>query len=101
MKELYYQQPKLARGKTRFCSNLKEYHRAGNPDYFELAIAEVKLHSSYSKNPIERIDLQNRNDIQAIILDSRSSPLYSNPHDELIPEEKESYFRKNNNLKGN
>lgn len=86
--DLYYQQPKLAGSKTRFCANLKEYYRTGNPDYFELAITEVKLHSSYSKNPIERIGLQNRNDIRAIILDSRESPLYSNPHDKLIPEDK-------------
>ncbi len=86
--DLYYQQPKLAGSKTRFCSNLKEYYRTGNPDYFELAVAELKLHSSYSKNPIERIGLQNRNDIRAIIFDSRNSPLYSNPHDDLIPEDK-------------
>jgi hypothetical protein len=33
--------------------------------------------------------LQNHNDIRAIILDSRNSPLYSNPHDKLIPEDKE------------
>ena len=86
--DLYYQQPKLAGSKTRFCTNLKKYYRTGNSDYFELAITEVKLHSSYSKNPIERIRLQNRNDIRAIILDSRNSSLYSNPHDELIPEDK-------------
>ena len=86
--DLYYQQPKLADDNTRFYVNLKEYYRTGNPDYFELAITEVKLHSSYSKNPIERIGLQNRNNIRAIILDSRESPLYSNPHDELIPEDK-------------
>lgn len=49
---------------------------------------ELKLHSSYSKNPIERIGLQNRNNIRAIILDSRESPLYSNPNNELIPEDK-------------
>lgn len=86
--DLYYQQPKLADDNTRFYVNLKEYYRTGNPDYFELAITEVKLHSSYSKNPIERIGLQNRNNIRAIILDSRVSPLYSNPRDELIPEDK-------------
>ncbi|CAN0515978.1 unnamed protein product, partial [Ectocarpus sp. 12 AP-2014] len=86
--DLYYQQPKLADNNTRFYVNLKEYYRTGNPAYFELAITELKLHSSYSKNLIERIGLQNRNNIRAIILDSRESPLYSNPNNELIPEDK-------------
>ncbi|MDA9163798.1 hypothetical protein N9N97_02830 [Rickettsiaceae bacterium] len=86
--DLYYQSPKLAKKGTKFCKYLKEYYKTGDVHYFELAVTEVKLHSSYSKNPIERIGLQNRNNIRAIILDSRESILYSNPHDELIPKEK-------------
>lgn len=86
--DLYYQHPKLADDKTRISTHLKEYYRTGSSDYLELAVSEVKLYSSYSKNPLERIGLQNRNDIRAIILDSRKCPLYSTPHDGLIPEEK-------------
>lgn len=65
-----------------------EYYKTGNQEYFERAVNEVKLNSSYSSNPATRIGLQNRNDIRAIILDSRKCPLYSNPRDELIPENK-------------
>ncbi len=86
--DLYYKSPKLAKKGTKFCKYLKEYYKTGDVHYFELAVTEVKLYSSYSKNPIERAGLQNRNNIRAIILDSRESVLYSNPHDELIPTEK-------------
>ena len=83
--DLYYQAPALARANTRICSHMKEYYKTGDVNNFKLAVEEVKYHSNNSKNPFERPGLQNRNDIRAIIMDSRESPLYSNPHDELIP----------------
>jgi len=86
--DLYYQSPKLVGKGTKFSKYLKEYYKTGDAHYLELAVTEVKLYSSYSKNPIERIGLQNRNNIRAIILDSRACFLYSNPHDKLIPEDK-------------
>jgi len=85
---MYYQSPKLAGSNTRLCNNLKWYYETGSIDYLVIAINEVKLYSSYSQNPKERIGLQNRNDIRAIILDSKESLLYSNPHDELVPKDK-------------
>lgn len=87
--DLYYQAPSLADSKTRLSGYMKKYYETNNPAYFDLAVTEVKLHSSHSKDPIERIGLQNRNNIRTIILDSRSCPLYSKPHDELIPENKQ------------
>ena len=87
--DLYYQAPSLANNKTRLSNHIKDYYRTNNPAYFELATMEVKLHSSHAKNPLERIGLQSRNNIRAIILDSRECSLYSRPHDELIPEAKQ------------
>jgi GH24 family phage-related lysozyme (muramidase) len=87
--DLYYQRPSLAGGNSRLSKHIKDYYETNNVAYFELAVTEVQLNSSYSKNPLERIGLQNRNNIRAIILDSRSCPLYSRPHDELIPENKQ------------
>jgi GH24 family phage-related lysozyme (muramidase) len=84
--DLYYQAPSLANGKTRISNHIEEYYRTGVEDYLQLAVTEVQLYSSHSPDPATRIGLQNRNNIRAIILDSRKSPLYSNPKDELIPE---------------
>lgn len=85
--DLYYQAPSLANEKTRISNHIEEYYRTGVEDYLQLAVTEVELYSSHSTDPATRIGLQNRNNIRAIILDSRKSPLYSNPKDELIPED--------------
>ena len=86
--DMYYQSPKLAGKNTKFSEYLKEYYKTNNVAYLELATNEIKLNSSYSTNPLERIGLQNRNNIRAIIFDSRNCPLYSKPYDEIIPEDK-------------
>ena len=87
--DMYYHFPKLVGKNTRFSEYLKEYYKTNNVYYLELATTEIKRHSSHSKNPLDRIGLQNRNNIRAIIFDSRDCPLYSKPYDELIPEDKQ------------
>jgi GH24 family phage-related lysozyme (muramidase) len=87
--DMYYHSPKLVGKNTKFAEYLKEYYKTNNEYYLALATTEIKQHSSYSKNPLDRIGLQNRNDIRAIIFDSRNCPLYSKPYDELIPEDKQ------------
>ncbi len=86
--DMYYQSPKLTGINTKFSEYLKEYYKTNNVAYLELVTNEIKLNSSYSTNPLERIGLQNRNNIRAIIFDSRNCPLYSKPYDKLIPEDK-------------
>jgi hypothetical protein len=86
--DLYYQSPKLAGRDTRFSNYVKEYYKTGDSCYLDLAVTEIKLHSSYSKNPLDKVGLRNRNNIRAIIFDSKACPLYSKPGDELIPENK-------------
>jgi hypothetical protein len=86
--DMYYQSPKLVGKNTRFSEYLTEYYKTNNAAYLELATNEIKLNSSYSINPLERIGLQNRNNVRAIIFDSRNCPLYSKPYDKLIPEDK-------------
>lgn len=86
--DMYYQTPKLAKGNTRFARYIKEYYRTNNERFLDLATKEIQFYSSYSKNPKEKIGLQNRNDIRAIIFDSRKCPLYSKPYDKLIPQSK-------------
>ncbi|MFK7968533.1 MAG: phage minor head protein [Rickettsiaceae bacterium] len=87
--DLYYQSPKLAGNNTRFSKYLKDYYKTNDMYYLELATIEIKEHSSSSKNPLDRIGLQNRNNIRAIIFDSRDCPLYSKPYDTLIPKNKQ------------
>lgn len=87
--DMYYQSPKLVGKNTRFSQYLKEYYQTNDEHYLELATNEIKLYSSGAKNPLDRVVLQNRNNIRAIIFDSRKCPLYSKPHDELIPKDKQ------------
>lgn len=87
--DLYYQSPELAGKKTRIAKYMKEYYKTNKVTYLDLAVTEIRDHSSYAKNPLTRIGLQNRNNIREIIFDSRNSLLFSVPHDELIPKGKE------------
>ena len=87
--DLYYQLPALAGRNTRLASYIKAYYKTSDIAYMRLAMEEISLHSSYSKNPLDRIGLQNRNNIRAIIFDSRYSLLYSKPNEELIPVNKQ------------
>ncbi|MGC0371609.1 MAG: hypothetical protein DGJ47_000300 [Rickettsiaceae bacterium] len=87
--DMYYQSPKLVGKGTKFLENVKKYYATNNEHYLNLAVKEIKENSSYSPNILERIGLQNRNNIRAIIFDSRECLLYSKPYDELIPVDKQ------------
>lgn len=87
--DMYYQLPALVGQKTKIAKFMKEYYKTNKIIYFDMAVVEIKEHSSFSKNPADKAGLQNRNNIRAIIFDSRDCPLYSMPHDELIPVSKQ------------